>query len=144
MVDQPTQDDSVFSLAGKIAAAFVSNNPIPASEVPNLLRSIYSTLNEIKSNTASIMAQNSPAVPVAKSITPEYLICLEDGKRLKMLKRYLRTKYEMTVEDYRKRWNLPSDYPMVAPNYSKKRSSLAKANGLGHTPQKKRGRRATR
>ncbi|GAB4524471.1 MAG: MucR family transcriptional regulator [Amphiplicatus sp.] len=118
-------------LATEIVAAFVSNNTVSAEKLPALLQEVHDAVKALaKGGTASAGSQE-PAVPVKKSITPDYIICLEDGKKLKMLKRYLRTQYNLSPEEYRRKWGLPADYPMVAPNYSKRRSQFAKDIGLG-------------
>ena len=114
-----------------IVAAYLSKNRLAANEVPGVIRSIHAALTGLSSPTPSDTAAPKPAVPVKKSVTPEYIVCLEDGKRLKMLKRYLRTRHGLTIEQYRTKWNLPADYPMVAPNYAAKRSAFAKKIGLG-------------
>ena len=118
-------------LTTDIVAAFVSNNSVPASELQELLTSTFSTLSGLSGHSEAEQSNQKPAVPVKKSITDDYLICLEDGKKLKMLKRYLRTQYDLSPEDYRRKWGLPADYPMVAPNYAKRRSEFAKQIGLG-------------
>jgi len=122
---------TLLSLTTEIVAAHVSNNTVPLAELPNLIDQVYKTLATSSAEPAPVAERPQPAVPVKKSITPDYIICLEDGKRLKMLKRHLKTAYNMTPEEYRDRWQLPSDYPMVAPNYARQRSSLAKEIGLG-------------
>ncbi len=118
-------------LTTDIVAAYVSNNKVSSDELTALMHDIYQSLQQIAAGDASLRATRDPAVPVSKSVTPDYVICLEDGKKLKMLKRYLRTHYQLTPEEYRRKWNLPPDYPMVAPNYAKKRSAFAKKIGLG-------------
>ena len=129
MSEQPNKLE-LLDLTSKIVAAHVGNNSISASELPQLIEDVYRTLGNVGEKTdAKEKAQ--PVVPVKKSIHQDYLICLEDGKKLKMLKRHLKTAYNMTPEEYREKWNLPSDYPMVAPNYAEQRSSLAKKIGLG-------------
>ncbi|MEM9810526.1 MAG: MucR family transcriptional regulator [Pseudomonadota bacterium] len=120
----------VLSLTTDIVSAFVSNNSVPAEQLQDLLQNTYQTLSQLGGEVEEEV-QLKPAVTVKKSITDDYLICLEDGKKLKMLKRYLRTQYNMSPEDYRRKWNLPADYPMVAPNYAKRRSEFAKQIGLG-------------
>ncbi|SCZ06767.1 MucR family transcriptional regulator [Microvirga guangxiensis] len=127
-----------IELCADIVSAYVSNNSVPAADLPSLLHSVYNAL----AKTAPGQAQEpqvalAPAVPVKKSVTLDAIICLEDGKSFKSLKRHLRTTYDMTPEQYRAKWNLPADYPMVAPNYAKARSELAKAMGLGQ--QRKKG-----
>lgn len=123
----------VIEMATDIVAAYVGNNAVPASELPNLLSGVHSALSTVAGLSAPEAAKEAqePAVPIKKSITPDYLICLEDGRRFKSLKRHLRTKFDMSPEDYRRKWRLPADYPMVAPNYAKARSQLAKEMGLG-------------
>ena len=118
-------------LTTDIVSAFVSNNSIPAGELQELLQNTFATLSTLSGQSEAEQSNQKPAVPVKKSITDDYLICLEDGKKLKMLKRYLRTQYDMSPEDYRRKWGLPADYPMVAPNYAKRRSEFAKQIGLG-------------
>ena len=131
--------DDLLKLASDIVAAYVSNNPVPVSELPSMIKSVHSTLGGLSGATSADMpTAQKPAVTVKKSITPEFIVCLEDGKKLKMLKRHLRTSYDMSPEQYRDRWNLPADYPMVAPNYAKQRSKLAKAIGLGTRPRRRR------
>lgn len=121
-----------IELAADIVSAYVSNNSVNATELPSLISEVHTALLRVSNGTAEPAAEAPrPAVTVKKSITPEYIICLEDGKKFKSLKRHLRTRYHMTPEDYRAKWGLPHDYPMVAPNYAKARSDLAKKMGLG-------------
>ena len=126
----------LLGLTSEIVAAHVSNNSVAMSDLPTLIEQVYKTLSTVGKDAEAQGERLTPAVPIKKSITPDYIICLEDGKRLKMLKRHLKTAYNMTPDEYRERWGLPSDYPMVAPNYANQRSSLAKAIGLG-TPSAK-------
>lgn len=115
-----------------IVAAFVSNNTVAPADLPHLIQQVYKTLIHVEGGGGMVSPDRpQPAVPIKKSIQPDYIVCLEDGKKLKMLKRHLMTAYHMTPEDYRERWGLPADYPMVAPNYAKQRSRLAKDIGLG-------------
>lgn len=114
-----------------IMSAYVSYNTIASDDIPALIKTVFATLSGIANDAIEDDQENVPAVPVRKSIAPDYIICLEDGKKLKMLKRYLRSQYDMTPEDYRAKWRLPPDYPMVAPNYAAERSKLAKKIGLG-------------
>ena len=130
---QTPEQAETLRLASDIVAAYVSNNAISAGDVPGIIRTVHDTLKELGNQTEPQEPERTPAVPVRKSVTPEYIICLEDGKKLKMLKRYLRSQYGLTPEEYRARWGLPADYPMVAPNYAEKRSRLAKEIGLGRT-----------
>jgi len=122
----------VLRMAAEIVSAYVSNNQLPGAQIPDVIRSVYNCLSGLDVVAPPTIDPGlKPAVAVKKSITPDYLVCLEDGKKLKMLKRYLRTTYGMTPEQYRSKWGLPSDYPMVAPNYAKQRSTFAKTIGLG-------------
>jgi predicted transcriptional regulator len=115
----------------EIVAAHVSNNPVAVNDLPELIRQVYTTLSQVDAAITPQAEKPQPAISIKKSITPDYLICLEDGKQLKMLKRHLKTAYDMSPETYREKWGLPHDYPMVAPNYAAQRSSLAKKIGLG-------------
>ena len=129
-------EDELLRLTANIVASYVSNNKLSTEQVPEVVRTVNATLRKIEQS--EIGAENKtaePAVPISRSITPDYLICLEDGRKLKMLKRHLRTTYGMTPSEYRVRWDLPADYPMVAPNYAKRRSEYAKKIGLGKRPQ---------
>jgi predicted transcriptional regulator len=132
--------DDLLALTAEIVAAHVGNNSVAVADLPQLINEVYRTLANI--GTVSVAVERpQPAVAVKKSVHPDYIICLEDGKKLKMLKRHLKTAYDMTPEEYRDRWGLPADYPMVAPNYAAHRSSLAKQIGLGTKPRKRTGRR---
>ena len=134
----------MLRLTADIVAAYVSNNELPPEEVPKIIKSVHDTMGALRGGkVAGWETRQEPAVPVLKSITPDYIVCLEDGKKLKMLKRYLRTHYDMTPEQYREKWRLPSDYPMVAPNYAAQRSEYAKQIGLGQTADK-RGKRGAK
>ncbi|MEQ8745631.1 MucR family transcriptional regulator [Pyruvatibacter sp.] len=134
--------EEIVRLTADVIAAYVSNNELSPSELPELIRTVHSALGGVGSVEAQAPAEKQkPAVPIKRSITPDYIVCLEDGKRLKMLKRYLRSHYDMSPDDYRAKWNLPTDYPMVAPNYSKQRSQFAKDIGLGTGGRGGRGRR---
>ncbi len=124
-------DADVLKMATGIISAFVANNAVPASDLPDLIKTVHATIIDLSKADTPKVEMPEPAVSIAKSITPDYLVCLEDGRKLKMLKRYLRSRYDMTPEEYRARWNLPADYPMVAPNYAKLRSQHAKDIGLG-------------
>jgi predicted transcriptional regulator len=134
-----SRDGTYIQLTAHIVSAYVSNNTVPSGEIPSLISQVYSALMRVSGGQAVAPAEPlKPAISVKRSITPEYLVCLEDGKKFKSLKRHLRTQYDMTPEKYREKWGLPSDYPMVAPNYAAARSQLAKQMGLG---QQRRGRR---
>jgi predicted transcriptional regulator len=126
----------ILALTTEIVAAHVSNNTVSVGDLPHLINQVYKSLSTIGTGTVPVVERPQPAVSVKKSITPDYIVCLEDGKKLKMLKRHLKTAYNMTPEDYRERWSLPADYPMVAPNYAKQRSRLAKEIGLGTRARK--------
>ena len=128
----------VLSLTAEIVAAHVSNNTVPLADLPTLIQQIFQTLSTIGTGMQE-PPRPEPAVPIKKSVTPDYIICLEDGKKLKMLKRHLKTAYNMTPDKYRERWGLPPDYPMVAPNYAKQRSQLARELGLGTKAKRRRG-----
>ena len=130
MSDTPTSRE-LPTLTTQIVAAYVSNNPVPVGELPSLIRQVHSALVNVGAPAEVSAERPQPAVPVKRSVTPDYIICLEDGKKLKMLKRHLKTAFNMTPEEYRERWELPADYPMVAPNYATQRSKLAKQIGLG-------------
>ena len=126
-----------IELCADIASAYVSNNSVQAADLPSLLQSIYAALTKTATGQEEEpKAELIPAVPVRKSLTPDYIVCLEDGKKFKSLKRHLRSTYDMTPEQYRLKWSLPADYPMVAPNYAKARSELAKTMGLGQQRRK--------
>ena len=121
----------ILRLATEIVAAYVSNTAVAANDLPAMIRTVHSTLANLDQTVPSRETDLTPAVPIKKSVTADYIICLEDGKKLKMLKRYLRSQYGLTPEEYKTRWGLPHDYPMVAPNYAAQRSKLAKQIGLG-------------
>ncbi len=115
-----------------VVTAYLSNNTVPAEDVPRLIETVHQTLSELgPADDGAESGSPEPAVPISESVTPDYIVCLEDGKRLKMLKRHLMAAYNMTPDEYRSRWGLPADYPMIAPNYAKQRSNLAKQIGLG-------------
>jgi predicted transcriptional regulator len=128
-----SQDKSeVVELTADIVAAYVGNNAVPTTELPSLIRDVYNALaNAMAGTKEQEVVEEKPAVPVRRSVTPEAIVCLEDGKKFKSLKRHLRTHHNMTPEEYREKWSLGADYPMVAPNYAEARSSLAKKMGLG-------------
>jgi predicted transcriptional regulator len=128
--------NELLSLTTEIVAAHVSNNVVALTDLPALIDQVYRALVNIGQEPVVTAERPQPAVPIKKSVTPEYIICLEDGKKLKMLKRHLKTAYDMSPEEYRERWALPADYPMVAPTYAKQRSKLAKQIGLGTRPRR--------
>jgi len=130
---------NAIELAANIVSAYVSNNTVAAPELPALLASVHGALLRLGEAPGEDLNEPlKPAVSIKRSLTPEYLVCLEDGKKFKSLKRHLRTQYNMTPEQYREKWNLPADYPMVAPNYAAARSKLAKVMGLGHQRRRRR------
>jgi len=131
--EETRSEEEILKLVTEIVAAYVSKNPVPAEELPAVIKSVHATLGGFAGEVPS----KPPAVPVKKSVTADYIVCLEDGKKLKMLKRYLRARYNLTPEAYRAKWNLPADYPMVAPNYAARRSEFAKQLGLGKPVKKK-------
>jgi len=125
-------DNDLIDLSADIVSAYVSHNALSVSDLPRLIADVHTALKNLQSPVAIEPVEDlKPAVPVKKSVHPDFIICLEDGKKFKSLKRHLRTHYNLSPEDYRERWGLPADYPMVAPNYSATRSRLAKDNGLG-------------
>lgn len=125
----------LLELTTEIVSAHVGNNSVAIGDLPNVIQEVYKALASVGRDQGA-PERPRPAVPIKKSVSADYIICLEDGKELKMLKRHLKTAYNMTPEDYRERWQLPADYPMVAPNYAKHRSALAKKIGLGRKPGK--------
>jgi predicted transcriptional regulator len=137
MTDTANSND-LLALTTEIVAAHVSNNTVAVGDLPQLINQVYHSLAGIGKAPVAAAERPQPAVSVKRSVHPDYIICLEDGKKLKMLKRHLKTAYNMTPDEYRERWSLPPDYPMVAPNYARQRSKLAKEIGLGT-----RGRRSS-
>ena len=138
MASHSSKED-LFTWTTQIVSSHVRHNSVALSELPDVIKDVYRSLEAVPGG-AQMQQDNRPAVTVRRSVTPDYIVCLEDGKKLKMLKRHLRTAYNMTPEEYRQKWGLPADYPMVAPNYARQRSTLAKKIGLGNS----RGRRAGR
>ena len=129
-----------IELAADIVSAYVSNNSVPLAELPNVIRDVHAALMRVTEQAVPVEAEPlKPAIAVKKSITPDYIVCLEDGKQFKSLKRHLRTQYNLSPDAYREKWGLPPDYPMVAPNYAKARSNLAKQMGLGQQ-RRRRGK----
>lgn len=135
--------EEILKMTADVVAAYLGNNTLPATEIPSVINTVYGSLRNLDGVLINGSARPPKApVPIRKSITPDYIVCLEDGKKLKMLKRHLRTVYGMTPEEYRAKWGLPSDYPMVAPNYSRQRSAFAKKIGLGRTPARSKRKNA--
>ena len=127
-----TADEELLRMTTDVVAAYVGKNPLATTELAGLINAVYHSLKSLDGKSVEVVAEPlKPAVPVRKSITPDYLVCLEDGKKLKMLKRHLRSTYDLTPDAYRQKWGLPADYPMVAPNYAEQRSAFAKKIGLG-------------
>lgn len=139
---ESAQSELLITLTSDIVAAHVSNNSVAVSDVSTLIQNVHAALSGLSKPEAAPEVKPEPAVSVRSSIKPDYIICLEDGKKLKMLKRHLMTHYQMTPEDYRTKWGLPADYPMVAPNYAEQRRSLAKKIGLGTKRSRTRGKQA--
>ncbi|MCH8925233.1 MAG: MucR family transcriptional regulator [Proteobacteria bacterium] len=137
MTDQ-AKPSELLALTANIVAAHVSNNSVAVPDLPRLIREIHDTLASVSGAGGREPERPTPAVAIKKSVTPDFIICLDDGKKLKMLKRHLKTAYNMTPEQYRERWGLSADYPMVAPNYAKQRSRLAKQIGLGTRARRKK------
>ena len=134
-------ESGYIQLTANIVSAYVSNNTVASAEIPNLIAQVFSALMRISSGQTAPPAEPiKPAVAVKRSVTPEYIVCLEDGKKFKSLKRHLRTQYGITPEQYREKWGLPPDYPMVAPNYAAARSQLAKQMGLGQQRRRRKER----
>ena len=126
-----------------VVAAYVSNNPLPTAQLSEIIGAVFQSLKALEGQGSEAKSEPlKPAVPIRKSITPDFLVCLEDGKKLKMLKRHLRSTYNMTPDGYRQKWGLPADYPMVAPNYAEQRSAFAKKIGLGRGGSRQGGKRA--
>ena len=139
--DELRGEDDILRQVTDIVAAYVSKNPVPPDELPAFIKSVHATLTGIGGAAESTPPAKAPAVSIKKSVTPDYIVCLEDGKKLKMLKRYLRARYGLTPDAYRAKWNLPADYPMVASNYAAQRSEFAKKIGLGRSAPAAKGRR---
>ncbi|HEX5257379.1 MAG TPA: MucR family transcriptional regulator [Sphingomicrobium sp.] len=131
MADNEAAEDTLLTLTADIVAAHVSNNSVAVNDLPNLIQNVHSALSGISGAAPAPEARPEPKVSIRSSIKPDYIVCLEDGKRLKMLKRHLMTHYNLTPDQYRQKWGLSADYPMVAPNYAEQRRTLAKSIGLG-------------
>jgi predicted transcriptional regulator len=142
-MDTPQNDmnETLITLTSDIVAAHVSNNSVSGDELSSLITSVYGALASLGQPVPVVEKMPEPAVSIRSSVKPDHIVCLEDGKKLKMLKRHLMTHYNLTPDQYRQRWNLPADYPMVAPNYAEKRRDLAKKIGLGRKPGPRRGRK---
>jgi predicted transcriptional regulator len=136
-------EDTLLTLTADIVAAHVSNNSVAVNDLPNLIQNVHSALSSISSNGSAPEPKPEPKVSIRSSVKPDYIVCLEDGKKQKMLKRHLMTNHGMTPDEYRQKWGLAGDYPMVAPNYAEQRRTLAKSIGLGTKRRKTRGRAKT-
>lgn len=139
MADNESNEDTLLTLTADIVAAHVSNNSVAVNDLPTLIQNVHSALSGISGSSSAPEAKPEPKVSIRSSIKPDYIVCLEDGKKLKMLKRHLMTHYNMTPDQYRQKWGLSADYPMVAPNYAEQRRTLAKSIGLGTKRRKPRG-----
>src|SRR6267142_2134891 len=148
MVDSTTiakiADEELLRMTADVVAAYVSNNVLPTQQIAEIISTVYTSLRSLDTDSDAKNEPLKPAVAIRKSITPEYLICLEDGKKLKMLKRHLRSTYGMTPDEYRSKWGLSQDYPMVAPKYAEQRSEFAKKIGLGRGTGRNSARGAAR
>ena len=140
MAELESAEDTLLTLTADIVAAHVSNNSVAVNDLPNLIQNVHSALSGISSNGAAPEAKPEPKVSIRSSVKPDYIVCLEDGKKLKMLKRHLATHYSMTPDQYRQKSGLSADYPMVAPNYAEQRRTLAKSIGLGTKRRRTRGK----
>jgi predicted transcriptional regulator len=137
--NSPLPNDELMRMTSEIVASFVSNNPVTTDSLPEVIRSVYRTVSALAGPAEARPEERpKPAVPIGRSVTSDYIVCLEDGRKLKMLKRYLRSRYDMSPDEYRRRWGLAADYPMVAPNYTQRRSEFAKKIGLGRGVRKSR------
>ena len=140
MADQTSEQlptSELLRMTADVVAAYVRNNPLAANDLPGVISTVHASLTDVSGGPPAAPLQ--PAVPIRRSVTPDFIVCLEDGKKLKMLKRHLRTSYNLTPDEYRAKWQLGLDYPMVAPNYAKRRSEFAKQIGLGQKARRKRG-----
>jgi predicted transcriptional regulator len=141
MADTSGDSSSYIELTANIVTAYVSNNTVPSTDIPNLISQVHAALKRVSGGQPAAPAEPlKPAVPIKRSVTPEYIVCLEDGQKFKSLKRHLRTRYGVTPEQYREKWGLPPDYPMVAPKYAEARSQLAKQMGLGQQRRRRKDR----
>ena len=139
MLDNQTGEDTLLTLTADIVAAHVSNNSVAVNDLPNLIQNVHAALSGISGASSAPEPKPEPKVSIRSSVKPDYIVCLEDGKKLKMLKRHLMTHYNMTPDQYRQKWGLSADYPMVAPNYAEQRRTLAKSIGLGTKRRRTRG-----
>lgn len=143
MAEVDNAEDTLLTLTADIVAAHVSNNSVAVNDLPNLIQNVHTALSGISGRAAAAEPKPEPKVSIRASVKPDYIVCLEDGKKLKMLKRHLRSTYNMTPDEYRTKWSLPADYPMVAPNYAEQRSEFAKKIGLGRGTGRQSARRSS-
>ena len=141
-LDNQGNDDTLLTLTADIVAAHVSNNNIAVNDLPQLIQNVHGALALLSGAGSAAEAKPEPKVPIRSSVKPDFIVCLEDGKKLKMLKRHLMTHFQMTPDQYRRKWGLAANYPMVAPNYAERRRALAKSIGLGTKPRKAKGGRS--
>ncbi len=140
--DEENRRGDLLKMTAEVVSAYASNNMLPPTQLSEVINTVFNTLAVLEKTGADGTGETQkPAVPIRKSVTPDYIVCLEDGKKLKMLKRHLRSTYNMTPDEYRAKWSLPADYPMVAPNYAAQRSAFAKKIGLGRKTGQRGGRR---
>ncbi len=142
MSKNDSHQSSYLRITAKIVEAYLSYNKISPSDLPHLCAVVHDAVRQVSSGAKSLRGDQRPAVPISKSVTPDYLICLEDGAKLKMMKRYLRTHFDMSPDEYRLKWGLPADYPMTSPSYSRARSKTAIKAGFGRNPSQRRNKRA--
>ena len=140
-INEKVTREDMLRMAVDVVAAYLSNNQVASAQIPDVIQSVYASLSDLEVSPAEAKPEpQKPAVPIRKSVNPDYIVCLEDGKKLKMLKRHLQTTYGLSPEEYRAKWGLPADYPLVAPNYAKQRSEFAKKIGLGRKASENRRR----
>ena len=135
-MSEQIETNELLALTTEIVASHVANNEVPVADLPQLIQQVFGALAQLGGAVPAAKEKPTPAIAIKKSITPDYIVCLEDGKKLKMLKRHIKTRYNLTPDEYRERWGLGADYPMVAPNYAAQRSDLAKKIGLGTKPRR--------
>lgn len=138
---EPASKGEILRMTADVVASYVGNNPLPSGQIGDVITIVYGSLNTLDTKATEKAEPLIPAVPIRRSVTPDYIICLEDGRKLKMLKRHLRSTFDMTPEEYRAKWGLPADYPMVSPNYATQRSEFAKKIGLGRKPGARKGKK---
>lgn len=140
-IQEPASKGEILRMTADVVASYVGNNALPSGQIGDVINTVYGSLNTLDTKATEKAEPLIPAVPIRRSVTPEYIVCLEDGRKLKMLKRHLRSTYGMTPEEYRAKWGLSVDYPMVSPNYAAQRSEFAKKIGLGRKPKARKGKK---